>query len=218
MAFLAAASLFAASSSLFAGEASPASGKQPQIVPPSEFPYVSGASELDIGASGFWSIGTPNTAKRPNLNYALAQIDYGWMLSDVQGSGFFRGNNELLLGAFGGPIADGPGNYIVGSEAVLRRNFVQPGASLVPFAQLGFGGAYSDASRDDRVQRLIGAPLSFDLEAAVGVRWMFSPRCALLVEAEFRHFSNANTAIRNQGLNSVGALIGISCFLDGPGH
>ncbi len=215
---IAAAALLASSSSLFAGVAASAVDKQPQAPTSSDYPYVAGANEIDVGASGFWSIGTPDNARRPNLNYLLAQADYGWMLTDASGSGFFRGNTELLLGAFGGPVFDGPGHYFAGSEAFLRYNFVQPGATLVPFAQLGFGGAYSDAPSVNHVQRLIGANLSFDLETAVGVRWMFSPRCALLLEAEFRHFSNADTAIRNQGLNSVGALVGFSVFLERPGH
>ena len=189
-----------------------ASGELKGAAPVSEFPFVRGANELEIDVGGYWSIGTKGDATRPDTGFALGTISYGWMLSDVQGDGCFRGNWEFLLSAFGGGIFDGPGDGLAGANFSFRYNFVQPQARIVPFIQLGAGGVYSDAANDDGVQRLIGSDWSFDLQGSVGLRFLPSDRFAITVKAEFRHFSNAGLADRNYGLNSLGGVLGMSFF------
>lgn len=212
-AFLCVVAVVTANSSLSARQWEPSAQPYKETTEvESDFPFVKGARELELGLGAFWSVGTTGDAKRPDMSFGLAQVSHGWMLSDVRGSGALRGNFEFLLGVFGGSIWDGPGDGLIGSNLLLRYNFVQSGAVVVPFVQIGGGGVYSDAAKDDKVQQLIGSEMSFNLEGAIGVRWMLSNRCAVSLRAEYRHLSNANLADRNSGLNVIGGVLGVSWF------
>lgn len=175
-------------------------------------PFAKGRMELELLAGGFGSFNGKGRPTAPNMSYGLGEVRLGWMLTDPTGSGAFRGNYEFLLGAFGGFINDGPGDYLVGGEVVLRYNFVQPEATVVPFIQLGFGGAYSDAAEEDTIQKMLGADWSFQLQAALGVRWFLSERWALTTALQYQHFSNAKFNERNKGVDALGGFIGVSHF------
>ena len=177
-----------------------------------EFPYVAGAKELELSFAGFGSIGTRGNDTKPDVGNVNAEVRFGVMLTTPSGDSFLRGNLELLLNAFGGYIYEGPGDYLVGAELLLRYNFVQPDCKVVPFIQVGGGGAYSDAADDNQTQRLIGSDLSFSLQAEIGLRYHFSRNVALTTSVLYRHISNADTADRNVGLNSLGGRIGLSLF------
>ena len=175
-------------------------------------PFAKGRMELELLAGGFGSFNGKGRPTAPNMSYGLGEARLGWMLTDPSGRGIFRGNYEVLLGAFGGFINDGPGNYLAGGEVVIRYNFIQPTASVVPFIQLGFGGAYSDAAEEDTIQKMIGADCSFQLQAALGVRWFLTERWALTTALQYQHFSNAKFNERNKGLDALGGFIGVSYF------
>jgi hypothetical protein len=168
--------------------------------------------EVEISGGAFGSIGTKGTPKRPDVGYAIGEIRAGWMVTTPSGDGFLRGNLEILAGVFGGGIFCGPGDGLVGADLYFRYNFVQPESKIVPFIQVGGGGVYSDAANDDPVQRNIGSDWSFVLEAEIGIRYHLKKNLAITTGVEYRHISNASTADRNQGLNSLGGLIGISLF------
>jgi Lipid A 3-O-deacylase (PagL) len=172
----------------------------------SDYPYEAGVMEVQLLGGAFGSF-----AHEPTLNYAVGTARLGWMLCDPIGSACLRGNFEILIEGFGAGIFEGPGSVIAGAAVLFRYNFVQEGARLVPYIQVGGGGAYSDVA-DDESQRLIGSDFSFNVVAAIGVRYMFSDRCALAIEGGYQHISNANTSDRNLGLNAAGGQIGFSCF------
>ncbi|MES2597302.1 MAG: acyloxyacyl hydrolase [Verrucomicrobiota bacterium] len=172
--------------------------------------FAKGRMELELLAGGFGTFNGHGDAEAPNMTYGMSTLRLGWMLNDPSGSGFFRGNYEILLGAFGGPIIHGPGDYLAGGEVVLRYNFVQPSATVVPFFQLGVGGAHSDAAEEDLVQKMIGADWSFQLQAALGVRWFITERWALTTAVQYQHFSNAGFNERNKGVDAVGGFLGVS--------
>jgi lipid A 3-O-deacylase len=182
------------------------------VVPTDEFPFKQGVVEIEFNGGGFQSIGTKGTPERPNMGFGIAEIRAGYMLTNTIGSGLLRGNVEILGEIFGGGIYDGPGSDLVGFDAFLRYNFVQPNAKLVPFFQAGGGGVYSDAAQADKIQRLIGSDMSFSLEAEIGARYFISRNWALNVGFEYRHISNADTASRNRGLNALGGVLGINTF------
>jgi hypothetical protein len=71
---------------------------------------------------------------------------------------------------------------------------------------------YSDAAEDDAVQRILGSEWSFDLQAALGLRFMISERSCVTLKAEYRHNSNAGLADRNLGVNSLGGVVGLTFF------
>src|SRR4051794_38472911 len=184
-----------------------------EVAPAEEFsPFSKGHFELEIGAGAFGSIVTKGTAKRPDVGYAIGEIRFGLMLSDPMGSGFCRGNIEAMLELFGAGIYTGPGDQIYGASFILRWNFVQPAARIVPFVQIQGGGAYSDMANDDPVQRLIGSDFSFTFGAEIGVRCMIRPNIAITTSFEYRHISNADTAERNVGLNSLGGTLAVNLF------
>lgn len=204
------ACLVTAISAAIAGHPEKEGGKS--TVPESEFPFVKGTNEAELNAGSYWSIGTKGTAVRPDMGFAVGAVSYGWMLSDIRGDGTFRGNWEFLLSAFGGGIFEGPGDLLTGGGFAFRYNFVRLQASVIPFIQLGGGGVYSDAANDDEVQRLLGSDWSFDLQGGAGLRFMTSDRFSITLKAEYRHFSNAGIVDRNNGLNSLGGVLGMSIF------
>jgi lipid A 3-O-deacylase len=173
-------------------------------------PFAKGTKEFQIGAGAFASF----EMVEPDLPQFVdvgGVVRLGWMLNDVAGDGLFRGNWEFLLEAYGGGITEGAGNLFIGAAVLFRYNFVQDGARWVPYFQLGGGGIYSDA-HEDLTQRSIGSEFSFNLQGGFGVRYRCTERCAVFVEALYRHISNADLADRNHGVNSLGGFIGMSYF------
>ncbi len=146
---------------------------------------------------------------RPNIDYQLTIIRLGYMVDAPHGSNFLRGNNEFILEAVGGPMFQGPGSALGGLSVVYRRNFLSPGARLIPYLDLGAGGVYSDASHD-RVQQALGTPFEFDLQAGVGVRFRLGLGWTVDAEFSYRHLSNAHISERNLGTNAIGGLLGAS--------
>ena len=189
-------------SNAFAGQEISAKGP----IPPEVTPFDKGRMELQVGVTGHHSM-----MFDPVVDEIGGVARLGWMLTDVSSDGGFRGNWELLVEAQGSGIIKGPGDVIASGALLLRYNFVQPSSSCVPYLQLGVGGAYSDM-HEDLSQRLLGREWSFHLQAGLGVRYLFSDQCALFAEVSYRHISNADSAERNLGLNSIGAALGVSLF------
>jgi opacity protein-like surface antigen len=175
-------------------------------VVPDEFPYTQGTKEFQFGGGGFLSFDTADghNSTRPDMGYGLGIARLGVMLYTPHGDHWYRGNVEAFLEGFGGKIWSGPGDVLGGSEILLRYNFVQPQAKIVPFFQIGGGGVWSDAAYANEVQHLIGSRWSFNLEGEVGWRYMFTRNAAVELGFEYRHISNADTASRNRGLNVLG--------------
>lgn len=172
-------------------------------------PFEKGRMEVQVGASYYFSIG--HSGSQPNVDDLGGLIRGGWMLSDIHGDGLLRGNWELLLEGSASGITKGPGSVLASGALLLRYNFVQPDTKWVPYFQLGGGGTYSDM-HEDLSQRLLGREWSFNLQGGLGTRYLWSDRCALFLECNFRHISNADTADRNVGLNSLGGVVGVSMF------
>ncbi len=170
--------------------------------------YVKGTQEIEVLGGAFTSVNYA-TRKRPQFDFALADIREGWMLNDIR-PGFFFGNEEFLLDVFAGPILKGPGSVMAGATLILRHNFVtRSGAFFVPYYQMGVGGLYSDAANADRVQFGIGTTFEFNLQATLGARWRVSSSWSINTEFGYRHISNGGLDSRNGGVDAVGGLIGL---------
>lgn len=176
------------------------------------FPFVKGAKEFQFMAGPIISF-TRDPYRRPSINYISEDLRFGWMLSTpaANSDSWLRGNAELLLEAFGGEVYQGPGSYLAGGTVLLRYNFVQPNTRLYPYGQIGVGALSNDIYKNHN-QDLIGQDFEFNLQAAIGVQYLLTPRIAFSLEADYRHISNAGLANRNAGLNSVGGLAGLSVF------
>lgn len=190
--------------STFAGDG----GKNPPAVEAGAFDR--GTWELEGGAGEYCSFST-TSAKRVTINYQMEDMRLGWMYDSPRHSGLLRGNNEFLLEVFGGPVTKGPGSYLAGGSLLWRYNFIQPGARLVPYIQLGGGALGNDIYRG-RGQREVGEAFEFVLQGDLGLKYLINDRWAVSAEGDYRHVSNADLSSRNQGLNSIGGLMQMSYF------
>ncbi len=154
---------------------------------------------------------TATNVFRPNLDDVELEVRLGWMLNSPAGSGFFRGNLEFLVEASAADVTRGRHGVLVGGAVLARYNFVQDTSSWTPYVQLGLGAVYKDIYRN-RLQRLIGQPFEFSLQAGAGGRYRLISHNSLNVEGGYRHISNANLANRNYGLNSLGMQAGVSWY------
>lgn len=146
----------------------------------------------------------------PSFNYLPITFRSGFMLTAPDDDdGHFRGNWECLTGVTVAPIISKYGHCLVGPSVYLRRNFVWPDASIVPYTQLGAGFILTDAYKDDW-QRAVGQALEFHLHAQIGVRYFISDNWSLDIEGGYQRIGNANLASRNAGVNALGGQIGFT--------
>lgn len=145
------------------------------------------------------------TGGRPTINYTITEVQFGYMLSDVKGDGWSRGNFELVGEGFGSGIFEGDGSFIAGVTVWLRYNFVPPGWRFVPFAQAGLGLTSTDIDH-----KIVGQPFNFNLELGIGTRYLLSQHWSLNVEYRYQHISNADTGAHNIGINAHGPVLGVS--------
>ncbi len=145
---------------------------------------------------------------RPVENYAPATVQLGYMVTDLWGEGFPRGNLELAVEGFGAGIFSGTGHYIAGSTLLFRHNFVPHGWRVIPFVELGAGLTSMDIDH-----RYDGQNFNFNLSAALGARYFIQPRLAVSLEYRYQHISNADLGAHNIGLNAEGPVLSLSWFL-----
>jgi len=194
----------------FAKAGPPNAGEGKAQIKAEHSPFDKGRKEFQSLTGVYWSF-TPDSSPRPTLNSTMSSYRLGIMLNDVRGDGCLRGNYEFLLEAFGGTIYQGPGHGLGGATLQLRYNFVQPDTRWVPYFQIGAGGVYSDMDKDP-TRSVVGSALNFNLQSAIGLRYLVKKKWAVSVEGGYRHISNAGFTKGNAGLNSVGAQIGLSYF------
>ena len=166
--------------------------------------FQRGQNEVNI-SSGLMFSPVIAVVHRPTINYSMTEIQYGYMLSDVQGEGFWRGNFELVGELLTGWIFVGEGSYIAGGTLWARYNFVQPESRVLPFAQGGLGMVTTDISH-----KIDGQPFNFNLELGVGMRYLLDDRWTFNVEFRYQHISNADTGKHNLGVNAFGPIFGVS--------
>jgi opacity protein-like surface antigen len=177
------------------------------VVPqsPVENLFQSGLYEASAGAGVMFSPFITHLG-RPTLNYELTEIRLGYMLTDVRGSNFWRGNVEVAGSVFGGPIINGQGSYVAGATAWMRYNFVPGAGHFVPFVQAGAGLT----SIDDR--ELVGQDFNFNLNLGAGARYFFRPDWSVNLEYRYQHISDANLTPHNLGVDAGGPMFSISHF------
>jgi hypothetical protein len=144
------------------------------------------------------------------FDFVPIDVRLGYMVYDPWPDGwFFRGNIEALLDLTEATVMRGPGVYVVGPSMLVRGNFVQPDARLVPYIQGGAGIVFNDAYHDQD-QRAIGQAQEFYLTAAVGLHYLVNLNWSVDAECGYAHISNADLAPRNYGINGLGVAIGLT--------
>ena len=181
----------------------------PPMEPTRQLPeanFAAGAKEFQ-SVLGYFAFFDTTQNNRPSIDYSLATLRLGIMLNDPWSLGLFSGNFELLGEIFAGPVVEGPGDVLAGASLVFRYNFVQPQAKIIPYAQIVGGGVYTDIPENES-RGLISLPVEFNLQAALGSRFMLNDHWSLVVEAAYRHISNAEIKKPNYGIDSVGGNVG----------
>lgn len=204
MVFSLCALLFLSVSAVMAGAPEPPT----ELVarPSSQDPFAKGKLELqDVSGAYFFFDTTQNN--RPAIDYALNSLRLGVMLYDPKGPGFLAGNVELMGEVFAGGIFEGPGEVMAGGTLIFRYNFVQPQARFIPYLQIGAGGVYTNIGEEES-HGLISLPVEFNLQGIGGVRYMLNDRWSLVLEAAYRHVSNAEIKKPNYGLDNIGGNVG----------
>ena len=171
--------------------------------------FERGAFDLQVTDGAIFSLQRTGL-RRPNIDHELTVLRVGYMVDSLhRGGSFLRGNDEFLLEGTGGPLFQGPGSGLGSLSIIYRRNFLAPGAWLVPYLTLVGGGLYANAYRD-QVQQAICSKLEVNLQASVGLRYRLARHWTLDGEFAYRHISNAHFAERNLGTNGLGGLLGAS--------
>lgn len=178
----------------------------PYDIPQPRSAFAKGTWELSLLGQGYWNF-EYESSNNPELNYIVGGARLGYMLSDPQGTGFWSGNNQLLVEGLYADVTDGPGEYIAGANLIIRRNFVRGGSKSTWYVQAGAGAVWSDIY-EDLNQTLIGRRCEISLLAGLGFRYQINDRWHFLIEGNYRHISNADTADRNTGLDALGGGIG----------
>ena len=173
--------------------------------PANESHFHSGQWEGELGQALMFSPALG--VSRPPVDYTFTDITAGYMLTDIHGQSIWRGNLETLGSLFVGGIFDGRGNYIAGGTFWLRYNFLMPGSRFVPYAQAGWGLTESDLDR-----RIEGQNFNFNLDGAVGTRYLITATWSVNLECRYQHISNAHLARPNAGIDAIGPAISISHF------
>lgn len=169
-------------------------------------PFARGKYELSLSSGVMFSpIGADHA--RPTINYTLSGLQLGWMLTDVNRSGWLAGNVELAGQVMGGAAFQGPGNYIAGGTAWVRYNFVQPRWRVIPYVQ---GGAGIEAL--DMDSELVGGQFAFNLNVGAGARYLVNRNWSVNLECLYQHLSNATIYRHDVGINAVGPMLSISYF------
>ena len=173
-----------------AGEAQPETGIAQEASPEGWFAH--GRSEAAFTSGAFFSPFVA-THKRPTLDYTITGLQFGYMLGDARGAGWWRGNFELAADTFGSAIFKGPGTYIAGETVWVKYNFLpQKPRGLVPYFQAGAGIVLTDIDRG-----IVGERFNFNLDLGIGARYFISRRCSLDLEYRYQHISNANLGRHN---------------------
>lgn len=149
----------------------------------------------------------------PQFDYAPISLRLGYLINTPpETRSLLRGSAEILAELMTAPVTQGYADIVVGPSLLLRYNFVQPSASIVPYIQAGTGLVYSDAYETPG-QDALGEAVEFLLQAQAGVKWILNDRWSLDFEGGYQHISNAGFADRNGGINNFGGSVGFTYYL-----
>jgi len=167
--------------------------------------FLVGAQSLAGEVGGIDGVKILGSSKTHDM--ALASVSYGHMLWPVVGQGrWYRGNWELRGEVFGGVELTPSQHWFVGVTPHLRYNLAT-GTRWVPFLDAGAGLTATDIGLPD-----LGSSFEFNLQGGLGLHWFVRNNWAVTVEARYFHLSDAGTTHRNNGVNGVMTLIGVTYF------
>ncbi len=110
------------------------------------------------------------------------------------------------------PYATDFGSYFAGGGLLLRYNFVDLGSRFVPYIQAGAGFQVNDAFHS-AFQPYLGSRIELTAQAGLGLRFFLAKCLSLDIEGSVQHISNLNMNDRDEGINVLGGMAGVTYFL-----
>jgi hypothetical protein len=175
--------------------------------------FQPGATSMQVLGGMYFS--GPWGPRSRQFNFVPISVRQGVMVTAPEEHWWGRGNYECLVDATAASITTSYGSYFTGLTFFGRMNWVEPGAEIVPYAQVGTGGIVNDAYRD-QTQHAIGQAFEFYLHAELGLRIFIAPDLTLDLEGGLQHISNGGMASRNYGVNTYGGTIGFTYHFPNP--
>lgn len=147
-----------------------------------------------------------------NYNYAEAAVRFG-KVWDGHCIPCLPGAVETLVEVnVAKPFADDFGSYFTGGGLLLRYNFVDLGSRIVPYIQAGAGFQVNDAFHS-AFQPYLGSRIELTAQAGLGLRFFVTKCLSLDIEGSVQHISNLNMNDRDEGINALGGMAGLTYFL-----
>jgi lipid A 3-O-deacylase len=173
-------------------------------------PAISSDS-AEVFQKGNWGLGFYGAGGK-GVNGSTASTGVAWtgvhykrIMTDVKGSGFWRGTFEY--GAEFQPLflifQDETVYGFHFSPLLMRWNFQKPGSHLVPFFELGGGMLFTQDNVPKRSSRF-----NFTPQSGVGLSFFNSGGNGVTFELKYMHISNAGIKKPNPGINSIQMLAG----------
>jgi lipid A 3-O-deacylase len=163
--------------------------------------YHKGDWGLGFYAAGGKGVNGSTTA----TEVAWSGLRYKRILTDIKGSGFWRGSLEY--GAEFQPL------FLIFQEDVvygaqfspllMRWNFQKSGSHLVPFLEWGGGMLYTSDSVPESSSRF-----NFTPQGGIGLSFFSAGGNGVTFQLKYMHISNAGIKKPNPGINSIQMLAG----------
>jgi len=158
------------------------------------------------------------------LKYTLVPIfaSLRWQIDSVGSPWILRGNWDMTFTGSVTAIPRGPESRYFSYLMGIRRNFVQRNWRVAPYFDVRLGVGNIDAKGPQGVRYAQGQDLTFTINIGSGVRYNFSPSCAISAGLNFMHISNLdlsesngkpNWGVTNYGINVYGPMVGIEVQL-----
>ncbi|MDQ5986574.1 MAG: hypothetical protein CSYNP_02304 [Syntrophus sp. SKADARSKE-3] len=167
--------------------------------------FRAGATVLGLNAGAMYGMLMFGSNERHHL--ALGSLSYGRTIGGVRGANRWYGGNWELRGELFGAVQVEPNtSWVIGIAPHIRYHFIT-GARWVPFIDVGAGISWTDISVPD-----LGGSFQFNLQAGAGLNWFVKDDLAVSIECRYLHLSSSAISMPNNGVNTLGGLVGLNWF------
>ena len=168
-----------------------------------------GTMELGV-AAGFWQATTLlGNGRSENRSAAFILPRLGIVVTDRVGTGWWRGNVEVLVEPLFARFTQPFAAEAAGGSLVLKYNFLSFGRWM-PFWDAGAGMIWTNLAPRIPEQ---STQFEFVLETGPGVHYFMTDTVTLTTGVRLHHISNGGLGDRNTGINAILPYVGISVFL-----
>jgi lipid A 3-O-deacylase len=166
---------------------------------------AAGMKAVGLGAAISISVSTEEGLDGVNGFQLLPH--FGYVVTDLHGSDWLRGNLEVLLEPALIQLKSEKDSPTVGGLSGIARWIFMGGDRVRPYLEAGAGILVGDM---DLVQT--DCSVNFLLQGGPGLLFYLSETTSLTVGYRFQHISNAGACDANVGINSSAVYLGVTHF------